>query len=149
MYVSLATLAPEPGRNPAAGPQLEEIAPVLGLRGAKDDEDIRTRRNALVLTGEGYRIGCVCDAKAAGSAASVEPLIPAADAQQVCATLFGGPVHILLHASTLQRDEAKFGPKSQALNPGCAAPLDPDSIPTFLRLKVTPDGCYGQIINAT
>lgn len=128
--------------------QLEEVAPVLGVRGTEDAEDMRTRRNALVLTGEGYRIGCVSDAKAAGLSTSVQPFIPTADAARVCNTLFGGPVHILLHATTMQHDEAKFGNDARALNPGCAAPLDPASIPTFLRLKVTPDGCYGQIINA-
>jgi predicted phosphodiesterase len=126
--------------------QLEEIAPVLGVRGQDDAADLRTRRSALVLSGEGYRIGCVHDAMAAGLAAEVSPFVETKGAPAVCKRLFGGPVDVLLHASTNKADEASFGARGSALNPG--SPISPaaGSEPTFLRLKVTSEGCYGQMI---
>lgn len=126
--------------------QLEAYAPVLGVRGHDDDEDIRTRRSHLVLAGEGYRIGCVFDAMAAGLAQSAEPFVEAEDAQNVCRRLFGGPVDILLHAGTHRSSEAPFGPRGSALNPGSPVlPADGDR-PTLLRLKVATEGCFGQFI---
>jgi len=127
--------------------QLEEIAPVLGVQGRDDVEDIRTRRPVFVLSGEGYRVGCVFDAKASGLAETIDPFVEADDAGEVCKRLFGGPVDILLHASTHRADEARFGVKGSALNPGSAVLPVEGSAPTFLRLKVTPQGCYGQIIS--
>lgn len=126
--------------------RLEEIAPVLGVRGQDDEEDMRTRRPSLVLAGEGYRIGCVFDAKAVGLAASSEPFVETDQAAEICRRLFGGPVDILLHAGTHRSDEARFGAKGSALNPGSAVLPAEGAKPTFLRLKVTRDGCYGQII---
>ena len=126
--------------------QLETIAPVLGVRGRDDVDDIRTRRSALALTGEGYRIGCVFDAKTAGLAAAAAPFIEADGAAEVCNRLFGGPVDILLHANTHKAEEAHFGAKGSALNPGSAVLPAEGCKPTFLRLKITPQGCYGQII---
>ncbi len=126
--------------------QLQEIAPVLGVRGLDDAEDIRTRRPVLVLSGEGRRIGCVFDAKAAGLAADTDPFIAADDASEVCKRLFGGPVDILLHGSTHRADEARFGANGSALNPGSAVLPAEGSSATFLRLKVTSEGCYGQVI---
>ena len=126
--------------------QLQEIAPVLGVRGVDDADDIRTRRPVLVLSGEGRRIGCIFDAKAAGLAAGCDPFVAAEDASVVCKRLFGGPVDVLLHASTHRADEARFGASGSALNPGSAVLPSEDTKATFLRLKVTSEGCYGQII---
>ena len=126
--------------------RLQEIAPVLGVRGHDDVDDIRTRRSVLVLGGDGYRIGCVFDAKTAGLAAASEPFVEAGDPAEVSKRLFGGPVDILLHAGTHRADEARFGAKGSALNPGSAVVPAEGAKPTFLRLKVTPQGCYGQII---
>ena len=126
--------------------RLEEIAPVLGVRGQDDVDDIRTRRPVLVLAGEGRRIGCVFDAKAAGLAEDVDPFIPADHAAETCRRLFGGPVDILLHAATHRSDEARFGIGGSALNPGSAVLPAEGSKPSFLRLKVTSNGCYGQMI---
>jgi hypothetical protein len=125
---------------------LQEIAPVIGVRGQDDAEDIRTRRPALVLSGEGYRIGCVFDAKSVGLAAEIDPFIEAVDALDVSERLFGGSVDVLLHANTHRADEALFGAKGSALNPGSPVFPADGSIPSFLRLKVTAKGCYGQII---
>ena len=126
--------------------QLQEIAPVLGVRGRDDVDDIRTRRAVLVLSGDRHRIGCVFDAKANGLAASTEPFVEAEDAAEITKRLFGGPVDILLHASTHRADEAHFGDRGSALNPGSAVLPAEGAKPTFLRLKVTEQGCYGQII---
>ena len=125
--------------------QLQEIAPVLGVRGVDDDDDIRTRRSVLTLDGDGYRVGCVFDAKAAGLAQDVDPFIASKDAPQVAQRLFGGKIDILLHASTHRADEARFGGGS-ALNPGSAVLPAGGSRPSFLRLKVAREGCYGQVI---
>ena len=126
--------------------QLQEIAPVLGVRGKDDPDDLRTRRSALVLSGDGYRIGCVHDAKAAGLAAEVDPFVEARQAPTVCERLFGGAVDVLLHAGTNRSDEARFGSRGSALNPGSPVQPAAGSRPTFLRLKVTSEGCYGQMI---
>jgi len=115
--------------------QLEEIAPVVGVRGRDDDEDIRTRHPVLVLTSEGCRIGCIFDARSAGLATTVEPFVEASDAQDACQRLFGGAVDVLLHASTHRADEARFGAKGSALNPGSAVLPADGSAPTFLRLR--------------
>jgi putative phosphoesterase len=126
--------------------QLEEVAPVRGVRGLDDVDDLRTGRSELVLEGEGYRIGCVFDAKAAGLAATADPFVESSGCADVCKRLFGGPVDILLHASTHTASEAKFGGNGSALNPGSAVLPAEGAKPTFLRLKVTSDGCYGQVI---
>lgn len=126
--------------------QLEQIAPVLGVRGHDDADDIRTRRSELLLSGDGYRIGCVFDAKAVGLASACDPFAEADAAAEVCRRLFGGPVDILLHGSTHRAEEARLGTKGSALNPGSAVLPAEGAKPTFLRLKVTSEGCYGQII---
>ena len=126
--------------------QLQEIAPVLGVRGADDVEDMRTRRDRLVLNSGRYNIGCVFDAKAAGLASASDPFVEAQDAGAVSQSLFGCQPDILLHAGTHKADEARFGPRGSALNPGSAVLPAEGSQPTFLRLKVTDDGCFGQII---
>lgn len=126
--------------------QLQELAPVIGVRGEDDDNDIRTRRRAIVLTGEGYRIGCVNDAKAAGLATSRNPFAQAEGADEVCRRLFDGPVNVLLHANAGVAEEVRLGHRRAALSPGSVTcPAEGDK-PSFLRLKVTADGCYGQII---
>lgn len=125
---------------------LQEIAPVLGVRGQDDVNDMRTRRDALVLTGGPYRIGCVFDAKAAGLATSNDPFAPADEMDQACGRLFGGPVDILLHAGTHKAEEARFGRSGVALNPGSPVLPAEGSQPSFLRLKVADEGCFGQII---
>jgi predicted phosphodiesterase len=126
--------------------QLQEIAPVLGVCGRDDSEDHRTRRAFLHLTGGGYAIGCVSDPRTAGLAEVIDPFIASEDAQAVSTRLFGGPVDILLHAGAGKPDEARFGPKGTALAPGSAALPPEGDDPTFLRLRISPEGCYGQVI---
>ena len=126
--------------------RLEQIAPVLNVRGRDDVEDLRTRRSALLLEGEGYLIGCVYDAVEAGLASSSDPFVESEDAAGVCNRILGGPVNILLHASTHRSSEAPFGAKGAALSPGSAVLPAEGSESSFLRLKVARQGCYGQII---
>jgi putative phosphoesterase len=126
--------------------QLEQIAPVRGVRGDDDEHDLRTCRTTLVLEGDGYRIGCVFNAKAAGLAEDVDPFVPADDLPDRCQRLFGGPLNILLHAGTHRAEEARLGPKGSALNPGSAVLPADGARPSFLRLRVGSEGCYGQVI---
>lgn len=126
--------------------RLQEIAPVIGVSGRDDDEDMRTRRPSLLLVQGRYHIGCVFDATAVGLAASVDPFVEADDWRSVSDRVFGGAVDVLLHAGTHRSDEAKLGLKGSAINPGSAVLPAEGSRPTFLRLRVTDDGCYGQII---
>lgn len=126
--------------------QLQEIAPVLGVRGRDDVDDMRTRRSLLVLTEGRYRIGCVFDAVAAGLAVSSDPFAAADDARQVSRGLFGSTVDVLLHAGTHKPEEAKLGLKGSALNPGSVTLPAEGARPSFLRLKVTNEGCFGQIV---
>lgn len=126
--------------------QLEEIAPVMGVRGADDVDDVRTNRRVLLLGGDKHKVGCVFDAAAAGLAASNDPFIEADLAAQACKRLFGGPVDLLLHAGTHKASEAKFGKNGSALNPGSAVLPAAGARASFLRLKIAPQGCYGQMI---
>lgn len=125
--------------------RLEEVGPVLGVAAAGDPDDIRTRRSMLVLAGEGYRLGCVPDAAAAGLARHNDPLTLFTDAEEVAARLFGEAVDVVLHAGAPRVDEARFG-QGSILNPGSATSPPDGQWPSFLRLKVTRDGCYGQVI---
>ncbi len=126
--------------------QLQDIAPVLGVRGNDDDEDLRTRRKILVLEGGGYRIGCLFDAMAAGLAKAVDPFEPVDRVDEACERVFGAPVDILLHAGTHRADEAWLAKGRSALNPGSAVLPAAGARPSFLRLKVAAEGCYGQVI---
>jgi putative phosphoesterase len=127
--------------------RLQEIAPVLGVRGVDDIDDMRTRHPYLLLTSGQYAIGCVFDAKAAGLADTSDPFVEALDAGAISRKLFGRQPDILLHAGTHKPDEAKFGAKGSALNPGSAVLPDEGERATFLRLKVGDEGCFGQIIH--
>ena len=80
--------------------RLEAIAPVMGVTGRDDEDDPRTRGARLVLTGDGYRIGCVHDAVSAGLASLADPFVEADRAAEISRRLCGGPVDILLHAGT-------------------------------------------------
>jgi len=126
--------------------RLEEIAPVVGVRGQDDVDDMRTRRDVLVLEDGRHHIGCVFDAVTAGLAVSSDPFVESEDAVEVSRRLFGRDVEVLLHAGTHKPEEAKFGPNGWALNPGSAVLPADGAQASFLRLKVTSEGCFGQII---
>jgi putative phosphoesterase len=126
--------------------QLAAIAPVVGVRGQDDSDDPRTNARLLVLKSGRYDIGCVFDAKTAGLASSSNPFVTAQHGAEASKQLFGAHVDILLHAGTHRPDEAQFGPRGSALNPGSAVLPAEGSKPSFLLLKVTPEGCFGRII---
>jgi len=50
-----------------------------------------------------------------------------------------------LYAGTHKSSEARFGPSGAALNPGSANLPAEGSRPSFLRLKIAAEGCYGQV----
>jgi putative phosphoesterase len=126
--------------------RLEEIAPVLGVRGQDDAPDLRTRRDRLLLSSGRYDIGCVFDAEAAGIACATDPFVESTHAKEACQRLFGCYPDILLHAGTHKPGEARFGARGTALNPGSPVLPAEGGNPTFLRLKVGDDGVYGQIV---
>jgi putative phosphoesterase len=126
--------------------QLAAITPVVGVRGQDDSDDPRTEARLMVLKSGRYDIGCVFDATAAGLASSSDPFVTAQHGAQVSTELFGVHVDVLLHAGTHKPDEAQFGPRGSALNPGSAVLPAEGAKPSFLLLKVTPEGCFGRII---
>jgi predicted phosphodiesterase len=126
--------------------QLEALGPVLGVRGADDELDLRTHRQTLVLDGDGYRLGCVADPVAAGVAVGRHPFRVAPGVNEACERLFGGPVDILLHAGTHQPEEAPFGRAGRALNPGSPVLPAKGCRPSCMRLKVCAEGVWGQVI---
>ena len=126
--------------------QLAAIAPVVGVRGHDDSDDPRTEARLMVLKSGSYDLGCVFDATAAGLASSSDPFVTAQHGAEASKRLFGMQVDVLLHASTHKPDEAQFGPVGSALNPGSAVLPAEGVKPSFLLLKVTPEGCFGRII---
>jgi len=79
---------------------LETIAPVVGVRGQDDEDDPRSATASRLVEAGGLRIGCVFDPVAVGLAAAKDPFIIADTAAEAAARLFGGPIDILLCAST-------------------------------------------------
>jgi putative phosphoesterase len=126
--------------------QLAAIAPVVGVRGQDDSDNPRTQAKFLVLKSGRYDLGCVFDATSSRLATSSDPFVEAPDAAEVSKRLFGAHVDVLLHASTHKPEEAKFGPRGSALNPGSAVLPAEGSSPGFLVIKVTAQGCFGRIV---
>jgi putative phosphoesterase len=126
--------------------QLAAIAPVVGVRGQDDSDDSRTEARLMVLKSGRYDLGCVFDAKAAGLAQSSDPFVTHQHGAEASKRLFGTHVDVLLHASTHKPDEAQFGPRGSAINPGSAVLPAEGHKPSFLLLKVTLDGCFGRIV---
>jgi putative phosphoesterase len=121
--------------------QLEEIAPVVGVRGQDDAEDPRTEPQALLLRAGDVTFGCVFDAAAAGLALSNDPFKAVPDVEAVCRRLFGTEVDFILHASTHKSGSEAFGRGGVALNPGSATLPAEGRPPTFARLVLS-DGRF-------
>jgi putative phosphoesterase len=79
---------------------LETIAPVVGVKGQDDQDDPRCVPAARLVQAGGLRIGCVFDPVEHGLAAGKAPFVPAKGAAEAEERLFGGPVDVLLTAST-------------------------------------------------
>jgi hypothetical protein len=99
--------------------QLSEIAPVIGVRGQDDSDDVRTDSALLVLAADEVTVGCVFDAAAAGLAVSSDPFVPVPDFAAATGRVFGRPIDVLLLAST-HKPELTEAAGCQVLNPGSA-----------------------------
>ena len=80
-----------------------------------------------------------------GLAQAVDPFVASTAFPNRCAALFGRRIDVLLHAGTHRSDEVHVGSVC-VLNPGSAVLPADGAVPTFLRLKVGREGCYGQVI---
>jgi hypothetical protein len=96
---------------------LAAVAPVIGVRGEDDGEDPRTAPSSRVLEISGLRIGCVFDPMARGLATNKEPLVAVDDGGAARARLFGGPVDVVLYASTHDPEICAFE-SALWVNPG-------------------------------
>jgi len=115
--------------------ELAEFAPVIGVRGQDDSDDLRTDNQLLVLDGGLHVIGCVFDPKAAGLVTSADPFAPVDDVGAVSARLFGRRVNFLLYASTHRAaDPTSEHGDVLALNPGSAVLPAEGAGPTFALL---------------
>src|SRR5512146_1161934 len=80
--------------------RLAQIAPVVGVAGADDEPDPRTAGRLRRLSISGVTVGCVFDPKDAGLAVSADPFQPIGEWPAALERAFGGPVDVLLYAST-------------------------------------------------
>ncbi|WP_372781602.1 metallophosphoesterase family protein [Phenylobacterium sp.] len=144
LIVALGDMGEAAGLN-----QLAEIAPVIGVRGADDSDDLRTAAQSLVIDmGGGLFAGCVFDAKAAGLATSSDPFVAAPDFDAAARRLFGREVGLLLHASTHKGEIANWA-AGIALNPGSAV-LPAEGFPaTFLRLSAVDGVAEYQLVTVS
>jgi putative phosphoesterase len=79
---------------------LAAIAPVIGVAGEDDEADPRTAVKSRVIEIGSIRVGCVFDPTAAGLATTAGPLVAVDDGGAARARVFGGPVKVVLYAST-------------------------------------------------
>ena len=79
---------------------LAAIGPLIGVKGEDDGADPRTAPRVRVIEAGGVRIGAVFDPMAAGLAVNKEPLVAVDDGGAARARVFGGPVDVVLYAST-------------------------------------------------
>jgi putative phosphoesterase len=96
---------------------LAAIAPVVGVKGDDDEDDPRTAPVARVIEAGGLRIGAVFDPTHSGLATTKAPLVAVDDGGAARERLFGGPVQVVLYAST---HDAEIHPFEGTLwvNPG-------------------------------
>jgi hypothetical protein len=79
---------------------LATLAPLIGVQGEDDGDDPRTAARARVIEAGGVRIGAVFNPMAAGLATNTGPLVAVGDNGAARERLFGGPVDVVLFAST-------------------------------------------------
>lgn len=99
--------------------RLAALAPVIGVRGRDDGEDARTATALRVLQLGSVRIGCVFDPMDHGLARHADPFTPLAGWTATASALFGGPIQVLLHASTHRAAVAELD-GILIVNPGSA-----------------------------
>jgi len=123
---------------------LAAIAPVIGVRGADDEDDERTAPRTRVLEAGALRIGCVFDAVAAGlTNGTKSPIEVSADAATAA---FGGPIDVLLWASTHIPSIERTGGRV-IVNPGSAMLPDAGAPRSFARLTLEAGAVDAEIVS--
>jgi putative phosphoesterase len=112
---------------------LAAIAPVVGVRGADDEDNPYASGKTRLVEAGGVAIGCVFDPVAAGLASAVDPLTLAPDPD--IERIFGGPVDVLLWASTHVPSVERVGGRL-AVNPGSATLPDKGAAASYARLTI-------------
>jgi len=115
--------------------QLGAIAPVLGVLGTDDSDDKRVAASARTLDTGSTRIGCVFDAVASGLAVETSPFVPSETWKEQIGVLFGGPIAVLIHAST-QRPYLGNLDGILLVNPGSALLTAQGPKPSFAVLNI-------------
>ena len=113
--------------------RLAAIAPVIGVRGRDDGQDARTDAAFRVLEVGKERIGCVFDPTEHGLASKAYPFTPEPDWTAKASAMFGGPIQILLHASTHRLGVAAVD-GIMIVDPGSAVLPADGSSPTLVFL---------------
>jgi len=124
--------------------RLSAIAPVTGVRGADDADDPRTGVASRRLELAGVAIGCVFDAVRAGLVTRDGQVALAEGCAEAEARLFGGPIEVLLCASTHRAAEARLGGRL-VIDPGSLT-LPADETPTFALLTLEAGRCEARIV---
>lgn len=123
---------------------LAAIAPVQGVRGEDDLRDDRAQPLARVVEAGGVRLGLVFDPVVQGLAAAKDPFAWRPDAEAAMARLFGGPVDVLLHASTHVAAIDRSGGR-HAVNPGSLT-LPSGGPAAFARLTIQDGRVVSEIV---
>jgi putative phosphoesterase len=118
--------------------RLAAIAPVIGVRGRDDGQDARTGLALRVLQLGEQRIGCVFDPVEHGLASQAYPFTPVPNWIAKASALFGGPIQILLHASTHRAHTTEID-DILILDPGSAL-LPADGTTASLAVLTIDDG---------
>lgn len=128
--------------------RLAEIAPVLGVRGRDDADDLRTAELIRVVEAGGLSLGCVFDPVEAGLARSADPFEPEEDWLDLIEELFDGPVDALLYAST-HKPSVSEADDILAVNPGSATlpdGMEAGAPGSFARLDLTGGAVEAEIV---
>jgi putative phosphoesterase len=125
--------------------RLAQIAPVVGVAGADDQPDPRVTGRARRFAISGVTLGCVFDPREAGLAAASDPFEAAADWPAALERTFGGPVDVLLYASTHKPAAAELDGR-WAVNPGSALLPAKGAAPSFARLSFAAGRCRPEIV---
>lgn len=125
--------------------RLAAIAPVIGVRGRDDAEDARTAAALRVLQCGELRIGCVFDPTDHGLASHADPFTPLPGWTATASALFGGPIQVLLHASTHRANVAELD-GILIVNPGSAVLPADGAAASFALLKVGDGKAEAEII---
>jgi len=125
--------------------RLGAFAPVIGVRGRDDAEDARTAAALRVLQVGKVRIGCVFDPTDHGLASHADPFTPSAGWTAAASALFGGPIQVLLHASTHRASVTELD-GILVVNPGSAVLPAAGAVASFAVLTVDDGTVEAEIV---